>query len=122
MRSSFDYAANAALFLFTEERPQDFEALGGWAKLWGKWISAAFLKAYLATASGEAFVPRDSLQLQTLMQTFTLEKAFYELLYELNHRPHWVPIPLHSLLAVFEHDRRVAAATPAAPHTGRTGP
>ena len=35
-----------------------------------------------------------------LLDTFLLEKALYEVRYELNNRPDWVPIPLRGILSL----------------------
>jgi maltose alpha-D-glucosyltransferase/alpha-amylase len=99
MLRSLDYAAYAALFAFTKDRPADFERLEPWAGLWQRWTSAAFLREYLATAAGAPFLPRAPEQAQALLRLFMLGKAFYELAYELNHRPDWVRIPLRGLVA-----------------------
>jgi 1,4-alpha-glucan branching enzyme len=113
MLRSFDYAAFAALFRFARDRPGCFERLTPWARTWQTWSSASFLKAYLETAAGASFLPANRADLALLLETFTLDKALYELLYELNNRPDWVGIPLQGVLSLLE--RRPAAAAPAEP-------
>ena len=61
---------------------------------------AAFLRAYLPGASAAAFLPNDEGQLAVLLRAYLLDKALYELSYELNNRPTWVPIPLEGILAL----------------------
>jgi maltose alpha-D-glucosyltransferase/alpha-amylase len=100
MLRSFHYAAYAGLFVFTRDRPDDFPRLEPWAELWQQWTSALFLRAYLATAAGVPFLPADPGQLAALLDFFMLDKAFYELLYELNNRPDWVRIPLRGILSL----------------------
>src|SRR5262249_41583476 len=100
MLRSFDYAAFAALFAFTQDRPDDFARLEPWARLWQQWASAACLHAYRARARGAAFLPERHEDFEELLDTFLLEKAFYELVYELNNRPDWVRIPLGGVLAL----------------------
>ena len=102
MIRSFDYAAFAALFAFAGDRAEVFDRLVPWAKLWRTWVSAEFLKEYLATAKGASFVPRDRSHVGRLLDAFTLDKALYELLYELNNRPDWVRIPLQGIAALLE--------------------
>ena len=68
--------------------------------MWETWVSAAYLRAYLAATQGAAFLPSRTADLETLLQLFTLDKALYELGYELNNRPDWVHIPLAGLLRV----------------------
>ncbi|QEH34647.1 1,4-alpha-glucan branching enzyme GlgB [Aquisphaera giovannonii] len=103
---SFDYAAFASLFAFARDRPDSFARLVPWAHAWQVWVGAAFLKDYLATASGASFLPADPGQLALLLRTFTLDKALYELLYELNNRPDWVGIPLQGIVALIEQRER----------------
>jgi len=64
------------------------------------WMCSSFLGAYLQTASGAPFLPDDPAELQTLLDAFILDKAFYELGYELNNRPTWVGIPLRGILSI----------------------
>src|SRR5206468_9874021 len=76
MLRSFDYAAFAGLFAFTQDRPDDFARLEPWAQLWQQWTSAAFLRAYRATAQGAAFLPTDDTAFAALLDAFVLDKAF----------------------------------------------
>jgi maltose alpha-D-glucosyltransferase / alpha-amylase len=94
MARSFSYAAYAGLFALTSSRPGEFERLEGWARIWQTWTTAAFLRGYFAAAAGALFVPADMSQRDALLQAFMLDKALYELNYELNNRPEWVRIPL----------------------------
>ena len=81
-----------------QDRPDDFERLAPWARLWQTWTSAVFLRAYRAAVDGRSFLPHDPESLVVLLRSFTLDKALYELLYELNHRPDWVRIPIQGIL------------------------
>jgi maltose alpha-D-glucosyltransferase/alpha-amylase len=47
-----------------------------------------------------AFVPKTKEELTLLLQSFLLDKAIYELNYELNNRPDWVLIPIRGILTV----------------------
>jgi maltose alpha-D-glucosyltransferase / alpha-amylase len=98
MLRSFSYAAYAGLFAHTHNRQSSFDRLELWARAWKIWSSAAFLRGYLAIAEGAAFLPIDPIQRLTLLDLFLLDKAYYELNYELNNRPDWVRIPLHGIL------------------------
>jgi maltose alpha-D-glucosyltransferase/alpha-amylase len=69
-----------------------------WARFWVECVSAAFLKSYLATAGSASFVPQTREDLELQLTTMLLEKALYELRYELNMRPDWVDIPLRGIL------------------------
>jgi trehalose synthase-fused probable maltokinase len=100
MLRSFDYAAHAGLFAF--EAPGRMAArLEAWAGFWQRWTSAAFLGAYLA-AGGASLVPAGPEPLAALLDFFVLEKACYELVYELNNRPDWVRIPLHGIRSLLD--------------------
>jgi maltose alpha-D-glucosyltransferase / alpha-amylase len=97
MLRSFSYAASTALAAATLTRPEDLERLTPWAELWETWVSATFLRGYLATAS--AFLPsRESDDFRVMLQAFVVDKALYEVGYELNNRPDWIQIPLLGLL------------------------
>jgi maltose alpha-D-glucosyltransferase/alpha-amylase len=101
MLRSFHYAAYATLFnhrVSVPVRPEDIAALEPWARFWYRWVSAAFLKAYLAEASQVPFLPQERDELQVLLDAHLLEKAIYELGYELNNRPDWIGIPLQGIL------------------------
>src|SRR5881396_962855 len=100
MLRSFDYAAYAGLFAFTQNNPDDFARLEPWAQLWQQWVSASFLREYRATAAGAPFLPARAEANALLLDTFVLDKAFYELVYELNNRPDWVRIPLRGIIAL----------------------
>jgi maltose alpha-D-glucosyltransferase/alpha-amylase len=116
MLRSFHYAAYAAVFRLQEngtgaERSAQLEH---WAELWQRWVGAEFLKSYLQAAGGGAFIPDSPAELEVLLDTLLLEKAVYELNYELNNRPDWVKIPLYGI--------RQLAAPAAAPEPGERRP
>lgn len=94
MLRSFDYAAHAGLFACARQRPEAVARMEPWAVWWRQWTSAAFLQAYRTTAGRAAFLPARTAELAALLDLFVLDKAFYELSYELNNRPDWVRIPL----------------------------
>jgi len=93
MVRSYGYAAYAALFAFTTHTPDRDASLHAWADTWQHWAAHAFLTGYRSAVNRAPFVPRgDAWGL--LLCAFTLDKALYELEYELNHRPDWLRIPL----------------------------
>jgi maltose alpha-D-glucosyltransferase/alpha-amylase len=61
-----------------------------------------FLKAYLAGARQGEFLPQSRPELKVLLEANLMNKALYELGYELNHRPDWVRIPLQGILQLME--------------------
>jgi maltose alpha-D-glucosyltransferase / alpha-amylase len=96
MLRSFHYVAHAGMrgrapSLVSDHSEASREA---WAEYWTSWASAAFLKTYLPIAAAGGFLPRNELQLNVLLNAYLMEKALYELRYELNNRPAWVTIPL----------------------------
>ena len=104
MLRSFHYASYALLVgeAGGSVRSGDVKPLEPWADFWNRWVSSAFLQGYLAVAGEGAFLPRTQEELSTLLDTFLLEKAIYELGYELNNRPTWVKLPLLGILSMFE--------------------
>jgi len=94
MVRSFSYAAYAALFAFTVHAPDDYSALEPWADTWQHWSGDAFLKGYLAAMEGAPILPNDPQVRDRVLAAFMIDKALYELSYELNNRPDWVRIPL----------------------------
>jgi maltose alpha-D-glucosyltransferase / alpha-amylase len=98
MLRSFSYAALTGLGAATATRSEDVGRLEPWADLWETWVSAAYLRAYLAATKGASFLPTRTTDIDTLLQLFMLDKAIYELGYELNNRPEWLHIPLAGLL------------------------
>jgi len=97
MLRSFSYASLTALNAATLTRPEDVERLAPWAALWETWVSAVFLRSYLAATADSGILPSRSEELDTVLQAFVVTKALYELGYELNNRPDWVHIPLAGL-------------------------
>ena len=93
MVRSYSYAAYAALFAYTINTPDDYALLEPWADTWQQWTAEAFLRGYTSTAADSPLVPRGAAW-ETLLRAFVLDKALYELSYELNNRPEWVRIPL----------------------------
>jgi maltose alpha-D-glucosyltransferase/alpha-amylase len=97
MLRSFSYAAHAALFAHSAGRAEELARLEPWARAWERWTSAAFLEGYLDAAGAAPFVPGDPGQRAALLELFLVDKALYELNYELNNRPDWARIPLRGL-------------------------
>ena len=79
-----------------------------WAPYWSNWMSVGFVKGYLRTATGSTFWPQSRDDVDSLMDLYLVEKAFYELRYELNNRPDWIEIPLHGLVTILEHAQHEA--------------
>lgn len=97
MIRSFHYAAHGALFLDASIRTEDRPLLEPWADLWYHYVSGIFLHSYLETCGDAPFIPHEKEELENLLQAFLLDKAIYELGYELNNRPDWVIIPIRGI-------------------------
>ncbi|MBI5440429.1 MAG: maltose alpha-D-glucosyltransferase [Deltaproteobacteria bacterium] len=104
MIRSFHYAVHTAQMRHPSLRPEDIERLEPWVKIWYRYVSGTFLTSYLAEVKGALFVPSTE-DLERLIEAFLLNKAVYELGYELNNRPAWVGIPLRGILRVLEWGR-----------------
>jgi maltose alpha-D-glucosyltransferase/alpha-amylase len=100
MVRSFSYAAFAALTQYITRRPEDFAQLESWARLWETSVSREFLRAYRETVDGYPIVPGTREEFDALLEIYVLDKALYELVYELNNRPAWIRIPLHGILSL----------------------
>ncbi len=104
MLRSFNYAAWTALMRYSSRRPKDQSKLEPWATLWEASASAEFLHAYMQTMAGSRLVPAAPSAQWSLLDLYLLEKAFYELVYELNSRPDWVKIPLMGVAALLQQE------------------
>jgi maltose alpha-D-glucosyltransferase/alpha-amylase len=100
MLRSFSYAAYASLINYTARHSEDVARLEPWALLWECSVAAEFLRAYREAADGVEFLPRNSSDFRRLLDVFLLDKALYEVLYEMNSRPAWVRIPLMGILSL----------------------
>ena len=106
MLRSFHYAAYTGLSEHVVQNNVQAEAdvmpaLVSGARFWTAWVSAAFLESYLAEA-GDQLLPEGGPASEVLLRSFLLEKAAYEVSYELNNRPDWVSVPLRGMLHLLE--------------------
>ena len=100
MLRSFDYARAVALEHARAGRP-DVEAFLADALVeWYGLATHAFIKGYERGLGSAAIRPRDAATRERLLRILQIEKALYELRYELENRPGWVHIPLNGLLAL----------------------
>jgi maltose alpha-D-glucosyltransferase/alpha-amylase len=77
-------------------------ALEHWAQFWYVWVSASFLMSYFSGVEQAQLLPDDPEQLGILLDAYLLEKAIYEIGYELNNRPDWLKVPLQGILQLME--------------------
>jgi maltose alpha-D-glucosyltransferase/alpha-amylase len=110
MVRSFQYAVRAGLLAHEErglaaaDTVHDLEERG---RLWHAWVTVRFLTGYLESVDevrvgGVALVPAAGPDRVRLLSAYVLEKALYEVRYELNHRPGWAPIPLDGILRMLD--------------------
>jgi maltose alpha-D-glucosyltransferase / alpha-amylase len=94
MMRSIHYAAFGKILLNENYRDRDLEFLESWAEQWQHYIGRYYLGAYMERMGmGTVLSPEHDV----LLRTFLLEKAIYELGYELNGRPDWTVIPLRGI-------------------------
>ncbi|MFL5333332.1 MAG: phosphotransferase, partial [Geminicoccaceae bacterium] len=96
MLRSFAYAAASARLELTGG------AEAGWLDEWADAMSAGFMNAYQARVGDCPSVPTDPGDRERLLHLFLLEKALYELRYELANRPAWLSIPITGILGLLE--------------------
>jgi len=98
---SFHYATVSALHS-GKVRGEDVAVLEPWADAWYQWVSVAFLRAYTEHLADGHLLSHSKEDWQVLLDIHLLDKALYELAYELNNRPEWVIIPLRGILQLLE--------------------
>ena len=112
MIRSFEYASAYAVRQ-GPVRTEDIPALRPWARLWQRWASASFLRGYFEASGDADYLPKGADATAAMLNFYLLDKAIYELRYELNNRPDWVPIPLQGVRRLLETEflRPVGAGT-----------
>src|SRR5690606_26542805 len=100
MLRSFDYARAVALEHATSVRPDLAERLGPAFDEWRRQTAETFLAGYRSGVGPASFLPTEPTAVERLLLLFQLEKAFYELRYELNNRPTWAWVPIEGLLTL----------------------
>jgi maltose alpha-D-glucosyltransferase / alpha-amylase len=100
---SIDYSATAALERALKSAPDEqgkiARALDGWRER----SADAFLSAYRQSLHATGLWPSSQQEASRLLDFFLLEKAFYEIEYELAHRPDWLRVPLAGTLQILAH-------------------
>lgn len=99
MLRSFDYAAHSV----AAELPWPSETHRViWARSWSRAAMACFLQNYDELGRDSRVIPVEDAAYEALLTAYYIEKAMYELLYELNNRPAWVSIPLAGVASLLE--------------------
>jgi maltose alpha-D-glucosyltransferase/alpha-amylase len=102
MLRSFSYAAAVATNRLTNEDPVDRHRAGPLVESWEEQVRDAFMSGYRAAVQGCPAWPEEPGAAERLIEFFVIEKALYELRYEMGNRPDWVSVPLFSLLRNLE--------------------
>lgn len=97
---SIDYSATAALERALRLGPDDNGKLAAALDGWRERATSAFLAAYRETMTDTRLWPADHAAAEAMLNFFLLEKAFYEIEYELAHRPDWLRVPLAGTLRI----------------------
>jgi trehalose synthase-fused probable maltokinase len=100
MLRSLSYATYSVLFDRAEPSSERWNQLEPWAETFETLARDYFLQAYLRTSHEENLLPVDRDDLQLLLDFFELDKALYEVGYEIGHRPEWIRIPVRGLIDV----------------------
>ncbi len=104
MVRSFSYATETVL-RGPRVRAEDRSVLVPWTEAWTQWVSAVYLGAYLQAIDGSPLAPVEDEYRDLLLEFYELEKVIYEIEYELNNRPDWLPIPMAGLVRMLERRR-----------------
>jgi maltose alpha-D-glucosyltransferase/alpha-amylase len=91
---SIDYSATAALERALKSAPDEHGKLAQALEDWREHSIAAFMAGYRSSLSDTRLWPQSPDAADRLLDFFLLEKAFYEIEYELAHRPDWLRVPL----------------------------
>jgi maltose alpha-D-glucosyltransferase/alpha-amylase len=91
---SIDYSVTAALERALKSAPDEHGKLARALEGWREYSAAAFMSAYRSSLTDARLWPQSLEAADRLLDFFLLEKAFYEIEYELAHRPDWLQVPL----------------------------
>lgn len=97
MVRSFHYAANFAL---RELDDKEKDVASSRAKAWYRTVCELFVSSYRKTTREASFLPKGDGAFEAILKAFLVEKAAYEICYELNNRPDWVEIPLEGIASI----------------------
>jgi len=103
MMRSFDYAAEVEMRNWAGPGDTDYTQVWAYGQAWAELNREAFWNAYLDELGDTDVIPRGSNAL-LLRRAFAMQKAVYEVAYELGHRPEWVEIPRNFLVRESSHD------------------
>jgi maltose alpha-D-glucosyltransferase / alpha-amylase len=102
---SLDYAGRSAVVTAIERGvvPEaSIDSVDEWRRAWVSTVQQRLLDEYLLEIAPSGLVPVDPADVQLLLDLFVLDKAFYEIRYELANRPEWVAWPLAAAAELIE--------------------
>jgi maltose alpha-D-glucosyltransferase / alpha-amylase len=105
---SIDYSATAALERALKSAPDEHGKLARALEGWREHSAAAFMAAYRSSLSDARLWPQSPEAADRLLDFFLLEKAFYEIEYELAHRPDWLRVPLAGTWRILSRSEEAA--------------
>jgi maltose alpha-D-glucosyltransferase/alpha-amylase len=76
-----------------------------WKQIWHTTAAEAFLSSYRATVGDDPIIPRREQDFQRMLDILLVSKAVYDIGYEIDNRPDWLPIALRTLLEVWKRVR-----------------
>jgi maltose alpha-D-glucosyltransferase/alpha-amylase len=100
MLRSASYCAHATVNRLAQNHRERHSDILRAALQWEVAAAGAFIAGYRATVVGLASVPQDTGIFDEMLDLFLIEKALYEMRYELEHRPQWASIPLQGLIGL----------------------
>ena len=118
MLRSFNYAMHVAVDQACVNRPETRNALEAHGRAWEAEVRKTLLEAYRERIDIEASYGSAE-SAQSMLDLFTLEKACYELRYELGNRPDWVHVALRGVLESLSPPAAAALEEPALAATGK---
>ena len=106
MLRSFDYATPApqiAVPVGQDLSPEERSSLAGTGRMsWSHWVSATFLDHYFEVAGDSPLLPQTEEETRRMLHALLLDKAVYEIGYELDNRPDWLPVPVRGVLDLLD--------------------
>jgi maltose alpha-D-glucosyltransferase/alpha-amylase len=99
---SIDYAVTAAIDREPNLNPEERAGVTQHIRVWGERLTTAYWESYRETIGETALWPTEENQSLELLDIFLLEKALYEIEYELNNRPSWSHIPLEATVRILQ--------------------
>ncbi|HMJ70244.1 MAG TPA: putative maltokinase [Cyclobacteriaceae bacterium] len=116
MIRSFHYAAYASVLLDDRYRKDEHHILFPVLQKWYEQMTGVFLQSYLLSMEEKHLVPASIEEFDATLTLFLLDKAMYELVYEVNNRPDWIRIPVRGICSLIEKMRH---SSPESAYAGR---